>query len=123
MVPTAPEQEVAAGSSPVLSPKELEDRLADADPGTVHVAVFFASWCPFCQAFLPTLDRFEVPDGVRLVQVDISDPDDAAWDRFGIETIPTAVRFAQGEEVDRVEAVAGDGLDPEAFRAFLDRAT
>lgn len=119
MAETAAEADrgIAADAAPVLSPDELADRLeVDGD----LVAVFFAHWCPFCQAFLPTLDEVEPPDGVDLVQVDITDPDDAGWDDFGIETIPTAVLYEGGEEAARVEAVPDEGLEPAAFRAFLD---
>lgn len=113
-------QEAAAGSAPVLPSKELEDRLADPDPDEDLVAVFFAHWCPYCQAFLPTLDEVEAPADLAVVQVDISDPEGPGWDDHAVETIPTAVRYRDGAEVDRIEAVAGEGLEPEAFRAFLD---
>lgn len=120
MAQNTPVQEAAAGSAPVVAPKELEARLAEADADQVHVAVFFAHWCPYCRAFLPTLDEVEAPTDVAVVQVDISDPEGPGWDDHAIETIPTAVRYRDGAEVDRIEAVAGEGLDPEAFRAFLD---
>lgn len=111
----------AADSVPVLSPDDLAERLEEeAEEGGELVAVFFAHWCPFCQAFLPTLDEVEAPAGVALVQVDVTDPEDAGWDDYAVETIPTAVRYEGGTEVDRVEAVPGEGLEPEAFRAFLD---
>lgn len=120
MGPEASVEEVAAAAAPVRTPKELGAELGDLEGSGALVAVFFAAWCPFCRAFLPTLDEVEAPDGVRIVQVDISDPEDAAWDDFGVETIPTAVRFgSDGEEQDRVEAVAGEGLQPDAFRTWL----
>lgn len=120
MAPNTSVQEAAAGSAPVLSPTELEARLADPDRDDELVAVFFAHWCPYCRAFLPTLDEVETPTDVAIVQVDISDPEGPGWDDHAVETIPTAVRFRDGAEVDRVEAVAGEGLDAEAFRTFLD---
>lgn len=101
----------------MLSSDAFNKRL-ETEQGTL-VAVFFADWCPFCQRFLPTLDDVEAPEKVTLVQVDISDPEDTGWDDHGIETIPTAVRFEDGAEVDRVEAVPGEGLEPQAFRTFL----
>lgn len=92
-------------------------RLDALEPGERPVAIFYATWCPYCQAFLAALADADL-DG-NAVKVDISDPEDPAWDRYGIETIPTAVRFGRDGEIDRVEATAGEGLEVDVFAAFL----
>lgn len=84
------------------------------------VAIFYAEWCPYCDVFREALADAELPADADVVEVDVSDPDDPAWDAFGIETIPTAVRLDGGDEVSRVEAAPEEGLSLETFLAFLE---
>jgi len=75
------------------------------------LAVFYASWCPFCRRFLTIFESAMTnknnPQGAL---VDISDDDSPLWETFGIEIVPTLVGFRNGAAVVRKDGVAGVGL-------------
>lgn len=86
------------------------------------IALFHATWCPFCQAFLPTFRRFD-PDGVRTVEVDVSDDDSPFWDAFGIEVVPTLILFHKGKVVARADGRFVRGLREDDLKSLIRRAT
>jgi thioredoxin 1 len=75
------------------------------------LAVFYASWCPFCRKFLTifesTVTKKNDPQGAL---VDISDEDNPLWERFGVSVVPTLVGFRDGAAIVRKDGVAGVGL-------------
>jgi thioredoxin 1 len=75
------------------------------------LAVFYASWCPFCRKFLTifegTMTKKNDPQGAL---VDISDEDNPLWERFGVNIVPTLVGFRDGAAIVRKDGVAGVGL-------------
>lgn len=99
----------------VLSETELADRIDRDEPVAV---LFYADWCPFCEAFLPVfrehLDGFDVD----VVAANVSHPEDPRWIEHAVEAIPTIAVFEAGEETARLEAEAGVGLDAKALEAF-----
>ena len=78
---------------------ELKRRVAGGD-GTGFVAVFVAGWCGYCRRLRAELDD-AADAGLPVVEVDISDDDDPAWDEWRVELVPTAVRFRDGREAGR----------------------
>jgi thioredoxin 1 len=84
------------------------------------LAVFYASWCPFCRSFL---DLFETamantidPLGAR---VDISDDENPLWEGFGLEIVPTLIGFRDGMSIVRKDGSAGVGLGMLELEAAL----
>jgi thiol-disulfide isomerase/thioredoxin len=71
-------------------------------------AVFFATWCPHCRAFLAELTS--TPQDTPLALVDLSNTDDPAWDSYNVQVVPTVARFIRGRESARIEARRGVGL-------------
>jgi len=75
------------------------------------LAVFYASWCPFCRRFLPifesTMTKKTDPQGAL---IDISEDDNPLWEIFQVEIIPTVIGFRDGEAIVRKDGVAGVGL-------------
>jgi thioredoxin 1 len=75
------------------------------------LAVFYASWCPFCRRFLTIFESAMMkqndPQGAL---VDISDEDSPLWETFGVEIVPTLVGFKNGAAIVRKDGVAGVGL-------------
>ncbi len=74
------------------------------------LALFYAQWCPFCRAYLPVFRGAE-SDGVKLVEVDISDESDPLWDVYGIEVVPTLILFHGGGVIGRADGRYLRGLE------------
>ena len=75
------------------------------------LAVFYASWCPFCRSFLSVFESAMVrktdPQGAF---VDISDEDNPLWETFKVDIVPTLVGFRNGLAIARKDGAAGVGL-------------
>ena len=109
---------LAAGYEP--AEEDLATLAACTTP--VQIDVFFGSWCGFCSRFMPRLLRVvEALDNDALSfvfhgmprQITL-DPDASA---LGVRAVPTAVIFAGGREVGRLE---GDGWHrPEVALAVI----
>jgi thiol-disulfide isomerase/thioredoxin len=75
------------------------------------LAVFHASWCPFCRSFLAvfesTMTSKTDPEGAL---VDISAENNPLWEIFKVDIVPTLIRFRDGVAIARKDGVAGVGL-------------
>jgi thioredoxin 1 len=75
------------------------------------LALFYASWCPFCRSFLgifeSTMIRKTNPQGAL---VDISDENNPLWETFKVDIVPTLIGFRDGVTIVRKDGVAGAGL-------------
>ena len=71
-----------------------------------HLRVYFGSWCPFCQRYLPKLVRVERDVGAA-VKIDYyglpTDMKDPVAQQMNVKSVPTAVLFVDGKEVGRFE--------------------
>lgn len=83
----------------VLNTAEFEELVRGAE-GRV-VVDFFATWCGPCKMFMPIFER--VADDISEVnfyKVDVDECPEVARE-LGIMSIPTVVRFDNGEETKR----------------------
>lgn len=85
------------------------------------MALFHAQWCGFCRAFMPTFRRADA-DGVKFVEVDISDYDNPLWDSYAIEVVPTLILFDGGRVVSRADGRYMRGLDDADMAGMLQAA-
>jgi len=75
------------------------------------LALFYATWCPFCREFLATFEEsMQGRDDPVGALVDISDMNNPLWERFDIEIVPTLIGFKEGRILLRKDGVAGVGL-------------
>lgn len=75
------------------------------------LALFYATWCPFCREFLATFkESMQGRDNPVGALVDISDMNNPLWERFDIEIVPTLIGFKEGRILLRKDGVAGVGL-------------
>jgi thiol-disulfide isomerase/thioredoxin len=72
------------------------------------IAIFSTEWCGYCRSLMNELGNSGF--NFKIIEVDISSDDDSAWDEFNIGTVPTAVLFRDGVELDRRPP------DPEGLR-------
>jgi thiol-disulfide isomerase/thioredoxin len=71
--------------------------------------LFYASWCPFSQRFLPIFEEFAKKN--ECVKVEVDDNEDEICDKYSIEYYPTVILFKKGKACKRIDAKPGIGLD------------
>jgi thioredoxin 1 len=101
------------------SQKELTEQL-NKHPKTL--AVFFASWCPFCRNFLATVDKTLGNYGFEhIIHISLDDYDSPLWDEYSVEAVPTLVYFENGKIAKRLDAEAGEGLSEKRCMEWLEK--
>jgi thioredoxin 1 len=95
--------------------RELEKALKTEARAMV---LFYASWCPFCRAFLPVYEKHA--EGRDLVWFRaLVDEDIDLCDKYGVEVVPTVVFFENGKVCRRLDGVAGVGLNEKKLQAMI----
>lgn len=81
--------------------------------------LFYATWCPFSQRFLPIFDEYSRgrPDEFLKVIVD-DEPEEC--DEYGIEYYPTVIMFNKGGVERRLDSRPGIGLDRKQLKNFAE---
>lgn len=91
--------------------KEKPEEDVDAALQTKEKAyvLFYASWCPFSQRFLPIFKEYAKsnPDECMEIMIDFK-PD--LCDKYEIEYYPTVLLFKKGAVHKRLDATPGLGL-------------
>jgi len=82
------------------------------------LALFYASWCPFSQAFLPAYADLAVPGDPCYVRI-LSNDDDAHVEKYGIEVYPTVLYFEKGKLAKRLDGRYLLGLSRKKFETFV----
>jgi thiol-disulfide isomerase/thioredoxin len=97
--------------------EELEAAVRSRDKLMV---LFYASWCPFSQAFLPTFREHAAagdPCYARII-VDTRDPLVAKYD---IAVFPTVLFFEKGNLAGRLDGIYHRGLSRDQLEDFARR--
>jgi thioredoxin 1 len=103
----------------VCNKSDLESQLQKSKK---ILALFYASWCPFCRSFLPVFERTSSEQGVNLVLlVKVDDYDNPLWDEYSIEAVPTVILFNEGNVCKRLDARLGCGLSEQQLKQWLER--
>jgi thiol-disulfide isomerase/thioredoxin len=91
--------EVSRSSSPV---REIENK----DRALV---LFYATWCPFSQRFLPVFEEYARGNPQECMSVIVDDRPDLC-EEYAIEYYPTVLVFKKGKVYKRLDAELGVGL-------------
>ena len=75
-------------------------------------ALFYASWCPHSQRFLPIFEEYEKTNPDECIKVMIDFKADLC-DKYGIEYYPTVLLLKNGKVQKRIDATPGVGLTRE----------
>ena len=72
--------------------------------------LFYATWCPFSQRFLPLFQEYAKKNPEDCLSI-IVDDDPEVCEEYAIEYYPTVVMFKKGKMHKRLDAEPGVGLD------------
>jgi thioredoxin-like negative regulator of GroEL len=74
------------------------------------VVLFYASWCPFSQRFLPIFKKYAQSKTQTCLQVKTDDKA-SLCEKYSVEVVPTVLLFEKGKVKKRLDAVPGVGLE------------
>ena len=84
------------------------------------LALFYASWCPYCRSFVPVFQKKTVGfNGGEIIHVIVDDYDNELWDIYDVEAVPTAIFFEKGKVSKRLDGRFGVGLTEKQFENWL----
>ena len=85
------------------------------------LALFYASWCPYCTSFVPVFDKKVVTSTVgSVIHVLLDDYDNPLWDDYSIEAVPTVIFFEKGKVSRRLDGKFGVGLNEKQLNVWLE---
>ena len=98
---------------------EVEHELEDAvkDKNRVFV-LFYASWCPFSQRFLPIYEKNTQKTPHSCLRIKIDDKAKLC-EKYSVDVVPTVLVFEKGTVTKRLDGEPGAGLDENQFKNLL----
>ncbi len=99
------------------SAEELDAAIAARDKLMV---LFYASWCPFSQAFLGTYLEHAASGDPCYARI-VVDDDDPLVHRYDIQVYPTVLFFEKGHLVRRLDGAYHRGLSQKQLEDFARR--
>jgi thiol-disulfide isomerase/thioredoxin len=97
------------------SAKGLEKAIKEKD--SVFV-LFYASWCPFSQEFLPEFLNSAYNNTTCHIRILVDDKDDLV-EKYSIDVYPTVLYFEKGKLVKRLDGIPHEGLDKTKLKEFI----
>jgi len=85
------------------------------------IALFFASWCPFCVDFLPVFQNCAEGEGLSFLVV--QDDQETMGDPYAVEVVPTVLFFRNGTVARRLDGTLGVGLNEKMLTDFIHACT
>jgi len=92
----------------------LKDKIREKD--NVYV-LFYATWCPFSQRFLPVFEEFSKTNPTECISV-IVDEEPELCDECAIEYYPTVILFKKGKIHKRLDPEPHVGLSKRQLKEF-----
>ncbi len=83
------------------------------------IALFYASWCPFCALFLPIFQRRADAETEGLRFLTVKDDGESMGGNYSVEIVPTVLFFKKGNVSKRLDGVAGVGLNEKKLADFI----
>ena len=80
------------------------------------LTMIFATWCPFCQRFLPVFTKYAQGREDFLA---VQDDDEIVATEYGVDIIPSLLYFENGVVKNRLEGRPGIGLGEKQLVTFI----
>ncbi len=84
------------------------------------IVLFYASWCPFSQRFLPIFEEYAKNNPKQCLSLKMDDKE-YLCDDYSIEYYPTVILFKKGKIHKRLDSEHGLGLTEEQFKKFVNK--
>ena len=98
---------------------EIEHELEDAvkDKNRVFV-LFYASWCPFSQRFLPIYEKHAQKTPQSCLRIKIDDKAKLC-EKYSVDVVPTVLVFEKGAVTERLDGELCAGLSEKQLIKLL----
>jgi thiol-disulfide isomerase/thioredoxin len=73
------------------------------------IVLFYASWCPFSQRFLPVFDKYAKDKADTCLRV-VTDDKASLCEKYSVDVVPTVLLFEKGKVKKRLDGKPGAGL-------------
>ena len=84
------------------------------------IVLFYATWCPHSQRFLPIFEEYSKSNPNDCLSVIVDEEPDVC-DEFDIEYYPTVIVFKKGKVSERLDAEPGIGLNKKQFKDITEK--
>ncbi len=84
------------------------------------VVLFYASWCPFSQRFLPKFEKYSKSKPENCLQI-VTDDKPRLCDKYEVDVVPTVLIFKNGKVTKRLDGAAGIGLSEKQLLDFVSK--
>lgn len=81
------------------------------------VVLFYASWCPFSQEFLPVFEKHAKDIPLTCLQI-VTDDKASLCEKYSIDVVPTVLLFEKGKVKKRLDGAPGAGLTEKQLANF-----
>ena len=82
--------------------------------------LFYATWCPFSQRFLPIFEEYSKSNPKECLTVIVDEEPDLC-EEYAIEYYPTVILFKEGKVHKRLNAQPGVGLNKKQFKDLTEK--
>ena len=82
--------------------------------------LFYATWCPFSQRFLPIFEEYSKNDPKECLSVIVDEEPDVC-EEYAIEYYPTVIMFKKGKVHKRLDAEQGVGLNKKQLKDLTEK--
>ena len=84
------------------------------------LALFYATWCPYCMSFLRAFNKNIVGYQFNcVIRVNLDDYDNPLWDDYSVDAVPTVIFFRDGKVRSRLDGRLGVGLSEKQLKDWL----
>jgi thiol-disulfide isomerase/thioredoxin len=83
--------------------------------------LFYASWCPYSQRFLPIFEEYEQNNPQACLRIMIDDKPNLC-EKYSVEYYPTVILFEKGKVTKRLDATPGVGLNKKQLKELTNTA-
>jgi len=102
------------------SGKQKDQTEGDIEAKEKAYVLFYATWCPFSQEFLPIFEEYSKSNPKECLSVIVDDKPDLC-EEFDIEYFPTVILFKKGRIQRRLDAEPGVGLNKKQLRELTEK--